>query len=117
MPTDAQAYEGITTLSIYCVILKSTLEMFPLEKEKSGLLKSTVLRWPATFPDSRKDSRGQGHWGDEALGAMDQRSRVGGRAGGSWAGAGISDWGEEGSRSRGGMEGVSTEQMGEKCIN
>lgn len=50
-----------------------------------------------------------------------EREEVGGGVGGgvvgSWAGAGGSDWGEEGSRSRGGIEGASTEQMGEKWIS
>ena len=53
---------------------------------------------------------------EEVLRAMAQWSGVGGGAGDSRAGAGGSDWGEEGSRSRGGMEGASTEQMGERWI-
>ena len=54
---------------------------------------------------------------EEVLRAMAQWSGVRGGAGGSWAGAGGSHWCEEGSRSRGGMEGASTEQMGGKRIN
>ena len=62
------------------------------------------LTWPRAL-----GRRGAGSNGPEVTGGW--------RGRGVMAGAGISDWGEEGSGSRGGMEGVSTEQMGEKCIN